>query len=266
MEEVYIDVMFAFNFAVDLILFYITLGVANVSAKSARVALGAAVGALGTCLVFFAPPTLSLVGKAVTVLASGAVVFGKRKPLQYLKLFALLLCITFAFGGGVYAVCAAFGVSQNGVGYMEIPVLLFAVIFGVLYLPIKLTYKIFNRKKATEKKTVTALVRIGKSEFTLSLLSDTGSTLKEPISGRYVMLVDGSALTDAVIKARGRGAVIVPFVSAGNPNGILSGIFADSVTVEGRTLQKTVIAPVEHRLSQNGEFDAVISSEALLYI
>jgi stage II sporulation protein GA (sporulation sigma-E factor processing peptidase) len=176
------------------------------------------------------------------------------------------LCITFAFGGGVYAVCSTFGVIQNGVGYMEIPMLLFAAIFGILYLPIKMTYRIFNRKRATEKKTVNALVTIDGSEFPLRLLSDTGSTLKEPVSGRYVMLVDGTALADKVKMAGKRGMVIVPFVSAGNPKGILSGIFADNVTVEGRRLPKTVIAPVGHILSHSGEFDAVISSEALLHI
>ncbi len=258
--------MFLFNFAVDFVILSLTVGIARVSVKTYRLVLGAAIGAAGACGIFFVPPVLSVILKTVTVAVSGIAVFGKRKAAQYLKLFLLLFCVSFAFGGGVYALCSVFGVTRGASGYMEIDLWLFVLIFAVLYLPIKLAYQIYNRKMATSKKVVPALITLAGRHFALNLLSDTGSTLKEPISGRYVMLVDGAELFDAIEAEKKRGAVVVPYMSAGNPNGVLVGVFAKSVTASGRTLSKTVVAHVGHPLSQSGEFNAVISSEAFLHI
>ncbi len=266
MAEVYIDVLFAFNFAVDYVIISLTLGIARVKAKGIFIFISALTGAAGACAAFFVPASLSISLKVITVLASGAVAFGRQKPLQYVRLFLLLFCVTFAFGGGIYALCSVFGITRGATGYMDIPIWLFAGVFAVLYFPIKAVYGIYNRRHATEKKTVCAYVTVDGKTFTLRLLSDTGSTLKEPISRRYVMLANGEEIAKSIAEKRKRGALAVPFVSAGNPNGMLLGVFADCVVADGRCLPKTVVAAVDFPLSQNGDFNALISSEALLHI
>jgi hypothetical protein len=207
---VYADSVFFFNFAVTLSLLFLTKTIARVEGKPLRLltsaAFGGAVSLLNACLFLNPLPALPL--KVFSVAASAAIAF-RASPRRLFKLFFLLFFLTFAFAGIFYMLFLFAGNSRitffGGEFVVDIPLPLFAAVFGGMYLLSGRIMKLFSKKSAERL----LRVRLGYRgvRYCLHVLSDTGSTLKEPLTGQDVLVVDKRIL----VIERGQAEYIVPY-------------------------------------------------------
>lgn len=104
----------------------------------------------------------------------------------------------------------------------------------------------------------------------LTALLDTGNTLTDPVSGKSVLVVDGAFAQPLLgLEYAALGAPLetftdhftpnlrlIPYTSVGQPGGMLLGLRADAVYVDGR-LQPLMIAFAPHKIGQGKSFQAL---------
>lgn len=90
-------------------------------------------------------------------------------------------------------------------------------------------------------------------------LVDSGNSLREPLTGRPVMLMDSKGAARLPVLPPERYAA-VPYRAVGTENGILSGFRADEIEFEGRRLKGVVIAFYE---GDFGGFEMLLHREVL---
>jgi len=169
---VYIDMVFLLNFLVDLLLLLAAARMCGYTVKLGRIAAGAAVGGLygGFCLL----PGFHFLGNIlwrtvslgiIAVIAYGLSKCALRRGLVFVFLSFALGGVVMGMGkGGVVGILCAAGV------------LCLLCCFGFrgrigesTYIPVELFY--------------------GQKHLALTALQDTGNTLRDPITGRQVLVV-----------------------------------------------------------------------------
>lgn len=100
------------------------------------------------------------------------------------------------------------------------------------------------------------------NEITLKALSDTGNSLKEPISGKPVSIVEEGLLeqlTDIKLPERFR---VIPYHSVGRNNGIMEGYEIPEMIIEGDKekirYKKVIVGISKTRLSSNGKYQMIL--------
>lgn len=104
----------------------------------------------------------------------------------------------------------------------------------------------------------------------LMALLDTGNTLTDPISGRPVIVADADAAMrlldlntadlehpiETMTSGKGKGLRLIPYSAVGCPSGLLLGLRADSVTVDGKQ-SNHIVAFAPQRFGQGRQFQAL---------
>jgi len=181
---VYIDILFLINLTADYFLLLAVATVRRLLFRRLRLLLGAAVGAVYSCLVFF--PSLSVFAAVFFKLTASAAVLLIAFPFRSLRSFFFnFLCFYAAsalFAGVLFAVSLAAprgAVFSNGEVYLNlsVPTLLLTATGAYLLLWLSSRFSVRHKRLcslsvAAEGKTVRAVA-----------LCDTGNLLTEPLSG-----------------------------------------------------------------------------------
>lgn len=275
---VYIDVLFLLNFTVDYLLLLSSAKITGEIISRLRVALGALFGA-GYAVVLFLPGfdwlsrPLCKICSAVLIVLIG---FGKSKRL--LRLLLVFFAVSAALGGVILAL-QLFGAGgltlENGVLYtgFDIRILLVTVILSYVILS-----AVFERaaKHGGERRDLNAayLYIDGKS-LRLTVLTDTGNTLTDPINNRPVMVAEASALQEVLpggvdpvdpvgtleqmegeeIRKRFR---LLPYRAVGVENGMLLAVRTDCVVIGKREWKGLLVALSPTPVSDGGGYQALI--------
>ncbi len=193
---IYVDILFFTNFMMDTLLLATTALIAGRKIIAWRLLLGAAVGALFGCLLFFTAlhPLLTVLWK----LAVPAVLLLIAFPFERLSSFGrtglVYLASHLLFGGGMYAFYAFTDAGSriraaNGVYYMDLPLwLLLLLAFGFYGLTRGFFFLLERRKEKTFLHTLTV-----DGQNILALL-DTGNSLYDPITLLPVVLCQWDCL------------------------------------------------------------------------
>ena len=105
----------------------------------------------------------------------------------------------------------------------------------------------------------------------MTALLDTGNMLKDPVTGLPVVVVDCRAarvlldLNESELRdpigtiSRGKfaGIRLIPYHVLGHPSGMLLGIKADDVKINGQSVRQ-IIAFAPHRIAPGSEYEALI--------
>ncbi len=247
--EIYLDVLMLLNFLVDLLLM---VGTNRLSGHppGARKALPAALlGGIygGVCLL----PGLAFLGGFFW----RCVFWGLMSFLAFgwdLGRGFLFVLLSMALGGMVSLL--------NRGGFMAL-VLSAGAIAGLCILGF--------RQKVGARRFVPVTISCGGKTAFVTALVDTGNTLRDPISGKPVLVVDEtvagklSELTQAQLRdpittlaqCPGPGYRLIPFNAVGSPGGMLLGLRPDSLRVDGREAEY-IIAFAPQRLG-SGRYQAL---------
>ena len=237
MLTIYLDLVLLFNFAVDFLLLLSTNRLTGYKSNISRCIIGAAVGSAysGLCL----HPSFGLLKNWYSCLFVLCVItiisFGwKSSAIRRGALFVLLAMTL----GGVAA-----GLDNISM----IPLILSGAAIFLLC-----TIGVPEPLRGT--RYVKAELCWNGNRYPLIALADTGNTLKDPISGTQVLVVNPKiALSlfhitqnqlrnpiETMQYADIPGLRLIPFRTVGHPNGMMLGVSMDSVTINGQLMGNVI--------------------------
>lgn len=280
MTVVYLDRVVLLNLAVDYLLLLATARLAGLPLWRGRLALAAALGALYAAAVFL-PGCRMLAHPACRLAAGGAMCrLAWRRERRPWRLTALFFLLSGALAGLLLAAGLAAGSPEailSRVYYADIswPVLLGSAIgFGLL---LHLVFRQGARHEGGELMDVT--VSLQGRRLRLRALHDTGNTLRDPVSGQPVLVLEQGALGElwppqaAEIIAMdlppeekmarlhrldgGCRWSLLPFCAVGTAAGLLLAVRSDYVKVGGITYPRVLLALTPGPVSDGGGYQAL---------
>lgn len=244
---VYGEFLFIENFITGLLLLLLTTVLMSKSFSKLRIVLGAILcGAASFEILLAAAGPAAIVFRIGTAVLIVYIGMGAESIKTLLRETALFLALTLLSGGAVMALMLWQQVpSLSGSGVFYIPPLTYIrlLCFGII--AFAFSYKVVCIVKELRLKNLlcgTAEVSIGGETLSFSAMIDSGNYLKEPISGRPVVLISGKAAQKMKGFIGDERYVIIPFSGAGVRKGILEGIRSDCVNFRGNEVKSVVLA------------------------
>lgn len=206
------------------------------------------------------------------------IAFRPRNLKLLIKQVFLFYFINFVFAGTSFALICAFNKGKfsifNGVVVGNFSV--FKVFLAVIIAIIMLIYFFRKRSKHVFKDVV---ISISGKVKEIRLLLDTGNLLREPYTGKPVMIVEKSALKNVIDEKlfndlekmlKGGeiipdGMFLIPYRSLGNSLGFLLGIKPDFVTLKknGKKFCNVVIGICNENISETKSYSGIFGLETL---
>ena len=188
MRVVYLDVLFALNFAMDYCILRCVSALSGRPAAVWRLSLAAGLGALyaGGCIVI---PVLS----TLPVRMAAGTAFSIRQVRLLVRQTLLLLLVAFVFGGAVTAL-----EQMSGTRLMQGGVLVAQVSRRVLFASALLAYGLScfvfrNQAKSNRPRGERVSICCEGKQAQIFLLVDSGNTLCDPMTGKPVLLLTRDA-------------------------------------------------------------------------
>lgn len=195
MPVVYADVLFLINFSADYLVLLTVGRLRRVRLRRGRLILGALLGALYAVPALILIPTypLLLLSALLSGVALTLVGLGFSGWRRFLSCLVLLWLVSFLYGG---AVTAIFAFATRLFGRIPIKgdtggkVLVFLILFLLSSALVS-----FSRllRAGGAPREVGCRVRVGERTRDLTLMTDSGCLLREPMTGRAVVLISAKA-------------------------------------------------------------------------
>ena len=267
---VYIDVLFLENFIIDFILLYCVDFFLKGNTKWRRIFFGASIGSFFS--IIFTMISLNIfIGIIVKFLLGIIIVwasFGRKN--NFLRRIIIFYLISFVFGGVCFAFCDYRGLLINKISVFN---LCFYIFLGFCFCKcIAYFIKIKRRKN-----DLICDIDIGICDdiFRIKVLIDTGNLLREPCTGKGVIIVEKSFLNkafgadffDNVLKSENIKLYVIPYSSLGNDSGALVGIpcnFVKGVWEKDFFIDDVIVGIYNGKLSRFNEYFGIIGAECLL--
>ncbi|NCB51990.1 MAG: sigma-E processing peptidase SpoIIGA [Clostridia bacterium] len=278
METIYVDSLFALNMIIDYFLLLCSAKVCGVPFRRTRYVLAAALGAAWA--VASVLPDIDFISSAPMKLALAGfmslIAFGGERRL--LRCFIVFLAVSAAFGGAVWGASMLAGASVTGRLYIPVSLRVLTLSFAVCYFAVSLVFR--RTAKKAERQLVRLAVELGGRTAAFTALRDTGNGLYDPISGCAVAVAEASSLLP-LFPAEAAVALLspdpsqtveafsslpgfekrfrlVPYSAVGTSFGLLPAFRPDCVRVDGAAEKGLIIALTQSRLSEGGEYSAII--------
>ena len=280
MTVVYIDQVFALNLLLDYLLLLTTSRLAGMPLQRKRLFLCAALGGTYASVIFL--PACSPLGHPLLRLFAGLVmVLLAYWPLQHrMKMAALFFLISGALGGIVLAVGLAIGYRGNILHSLYDGRFSWPLLVGTT-LGLDLLLHLLFRQGARhgEGELMRIHISVNGTERQVLALHDTGNTLRDPINGQPVLVLEERLLQDlwdeetghilhrttsaeeAIASlhrcGRGLGFTLLPFHSVGVSSGILLAVRSDYIRVGRANYPRAWIALTKNAVSDGGAYHAL---------
>ncbi len=193
MRVVYLDVLFVLNFAMDYCILRCASALGGRPTAVWRLSLAAGFGALyaGGCVMI--PVLSALPVRIASSIVMTATAFSVHNVRLLVRQTLLVLLVTFVFGGAVTALEQLSGASlvQDGVIVAQISR---RVLFASALLAYGLSCLVFrNQAKDTRPRGESVCICCGEQRSQVFLLVDSGNTLRDPMTGKPVLLLTRDA-------------------------------------------------------------------------
>ena len=280
MTVVYVENVFLLNWITDYLLLLTTARLAGAPLQRRRLAVCAALGGVYAVAVFV--PGLEFLGHAIGKAAAGIgmtllAYWPFRRPWRLMALFFLL---SGALAGVVLGLSLASGSARAVLGHIyhtpvSWPVLVITA--ALMYLLLHLVFGQGARHGGGEVMTVT--ISVNQQIRKLLALHDTGNTLRDPVDGRAVLVLEQSVLQgvwppqiDTILhqpippeekmarlyqEGAGTAFTLLPFHSVGVSAGLLLAVRSDYVRIGGITHRRSLIALTDGSVSDGGAYQAL---------
>lgn len=207
--------------------------------------------ACGGCGFLIFLPLHPAVGILVRVLLSAAVTAAALGRHQLVRKTAVFLVLTFLTGGTAMAVLLWMqepAISGNGAMYVGAGTYGRLLAAGVPAAALGLwLVKLVKTQRMHERTTGTVELKIEGRIYRLQAMVDSGNCLREPITGRPVILIDEKGRRDCGFCAEKepRRLTLIPYEAVGVKKGLLQGVRLDGVRFGGREIGSVVLAAYE---------------------
>jgi stage II sporulation protein GA (sporulation sigma-E factor processing peptidase) len=251
--EVYLDLFMLLNFGVDLLLLWSTSKLSGGETRGRKLIVSAAFGGIyaGLCLM----PGLAFLGRPMCRLLSlavmSAVAFGLNQNM--LRSGAIFVLLSTTLGGIVVLI------GQGGASSVILSAILLA---GLCFLAFR------DRVGGTEYVSVEISHREG--TVNLTALLDTGNTLRDPVTGNRVIIVDSGAANallhisegelrdpiETISQGKYPGLRLIPYCAVGQPSGLLLGMKPDGIRINGKPSAQ-IVAFAPQKIGQGSGYQAL---------
>lgn len=278
--SIYLDRVFVLNLAVDYLLLLAAAKLAGTPLRRLRFLLCSAGGGLYASAIFL--PGLIWLSHPVCKIAVGAgmawIAFGRERHI--IKLIGLFFLLSGALAGIVLAVGFCIGAPELLLGKIYRAEIDWKLLLGgtaVLSVVLHLLFRQGARHGGGELMTVQVSINGKVNSFTA--LHDTGNTLRNPVDGRPVLVMEQSALLDLLpekdvrilmekyspeetmerLYAAGSELrfTLLPFCSVGTESGLLLAVRSDYIVLRRRKIPHTLIALSTGPVSDGGGYCAL---------
>lgn len=276
---VYADVLFLTNFVSAYIMLYL-LGkiILKTKIKIWRLTLGGAVSAAMAAAVFILPLTKWQNGfiRLLSALLPIYIAFYDRKKqiiyqtvwlfvLSLIMVAIMIMLASFLIGGtGIWV--------RGGVVYVDLPHKIFIPAFAVSYIIAAVILRLFE-KRSQRKLYIIEVSRNG-IKITLTALFDSGNSLRDPMSGKCVSLIEWKYAkkllrldcdySEIMTKASDLKLRAVPFKGAEGKRSIMFAFVADINISDAKIkTENTLLGIYNGSLSDKNEYNALLNSALL---
>ncbi|KXL53159.1 sporulation sigma-E factor-processing peptidase [Anaerotignum neopropionicum] len=242
--SIYIDVLFFWEFTMDLFLLWAAGRISGFQAKKWRLILGAFLSALCHCLllVFFFPNSGGIFLSFGLLILGLSVAYLPKSLQNFVRLFFTALFASFLLGGGLNVLFTATQVQKIlGTGLIVRPklfpwqYLLWGVAVG--YIVLKISGKWIEAHIRRRRDFCTVYLRKNGKWTEGRVLIDTGNGLKRDGKGVIVMEI-GTVLSlfsaeegEKILGGEKDSLVPIHYTSLGNPEGALWGFVAEECRI-----------------------------------
>lgn len=262
-QVIYGDVLFLINFSMDFLILLSSGRLLHLKARTGRLALAAAIGGVYSVFALFIPGRIT--GIILNIAFSFVLCFaayGRQDKMGYVKLGLIFYALSMLLGGCVTSMYSALNRITGGVqinsGFdaemSDIPLWIFCILALISVAFSVITGRVFRSAKRGQYAVLE--VTFGTVTQSFNCLIDTGSSLREPISGLPVAVVDLSRLSlemkkifEGIKKAEGCAAPRLIPVNTVSGKTVLYGAVPDSAKVKGRYVD--IVVAVQE-LGKNG--------------
>lgn len=161
--------------------------------------------------------------------------------------------------GGIYFLKCMLG--QSKVPYLSV-VAMGGIAF--LYLLFGKGYHMMKEFSLHKSQNAYVTIKVAGKEAKCKGFWDSGNKLKDPITGRAVVLLEKAVMEENKIPIPIKGFRVIPYNSVGMKNGVLKGFVADELVImdeEGmqRRVKKAVVAIYEGTLSVTHDYQMILN-------
>ena len=248
---VYADVLVILNLYINYLLIRSAAALLRRDADRRRCLIAASIGA-ATSLTILLPslPFYAVAAiKAAVCTAMTFAAFGRQKRGDFALSALCVTLMSFLFAGATLALWtffAPFGMLwENGVAYFNVSLPALAVFTAAAYAAVR-AVRFFDRRRRAKKTCEVAISLAGKSAL-LRGFADTGNRLRDPFSGRAVVICRRDSLGE-LIPAQvadyldGKPHDALRLVPCRTVTGLkpLPVFRADSVTIDGKAVEAVI--------------------------
>lgn len=282
MITVYIDVLFAVNFMINILIIEGTGAITCTDTKWYRSLCSALTGALYAVCMFF--PSLRIAQSVIMkILLSGVLVwiaFPFRSGVHFVKMWGSFYLASFIFGGSMFALMSLTGlgsrlgaVYSNGEVYFNLPWRwVFASAAGT-YALVQFFGRVRKRRIAREAVTRRLTIYINGNKIETDAIIDTGNSLFDPITGVPVIVCEHDTLKGVVPEGEavlekmrdcGLKVRLIPFSSIGKEDGIMPAFMPDRVKIDGYEAKRCIIGITRSTLSAEKDYHALLNPATIV--
>lgn len=263
---VYVDVLLAVNYAVNLVLLLVAARFMGAVVGRRRLCSAALLGAAGAMAIFLPPCGyfFQALYKAALTLAMTVAAFGLKPWRRLAKALFALMVSSFLFAGLMLALQFFWsGVRyHNGIVYFDVSALDLVFWTAVSYAFLWLFERLFLNRTG-EKRLCHVTVDLDGKQIAFRALADTGNQLKEPFSGAPVIVCD-KTLLERVIPSNPERIRLIP-CSTVIGGTVLEAFHPDRVRI-AHGQSETVTSDVyiaQSREPIRGEYEAVFNPQMI---
>lgn len=195
MQVIYIDTLFLLNGVVDYLLLLSAARVAGEPLSRGRFLLGGVIGGIYAVAIFLFPFLTNMAYKCMVLLLIMLVAYGKSRKL--LRQILIFLALSAAFAGGILAISLTGGEGlslQGGVLYSSMDLKMVLLSASICYAILTTVFQNFATHTTVSGELISVTLELqGKNVEFLGMI-DTGNTLKDPISGLPVLVVEAEVM------------------------------------------------------------------------
>lgn len=249
--KIYADMLFAINFSMDLVSLFITASIMRRKIYKKRILIASIIGGFYGVfdVVLTLKPVISVVlGILVSFLMCFITHFEKSIK-RFVSMYLIYLGVSASLGGFMSVLYSFLNkiLAKYIESYNYTTVYTGARFFIIASLAILLSIfigRLFSSEK--EIKSVKISARIDDEEFSFGALCDSGNLLRDPLSGKSVILVSSSTpIARKILKIPDIYKRYIPYSAVGG-EGLLKGVIPTSISIENNEVS-AIIASIDKR-------------------
>lgn len=256
------DIIFLENLFLDYILLSMVGRILHMTYKRKRILSGSVIGAVMTVVYYVFPIRGLLMVRVFRVLLAVAMIlvsFGKTEKQKVMSAVLLFYGMNFLLEGMLRWMIGQMGIGSNVINRLLI--LCGAATFGALF--VTGLFDLVKRQNYKSEQIFQVVIKTqGKSLSGVGFM-DTGNSLKEPITGSAVVIVEKDFLMRNGVREPETGYFAIPFRAVGCEAGILKGFFVDEMIIRQKDkqmfYQKVMLGIYEGKLCSKDTYQLLLN-------